>query len=64
MAHKITIQDAATADGYSSIHAMMLHCVIGDRIEVPACCSDGCVVEPDGYCEHGFPSVMIEEDMI
>lgn len=24
---------------------------------VPACCSEGCYVEPDGHCEHGHPSV-------
>lgn len=26
---------------------------------VPACCSELCEVEPDGECEHGFPSVLI-----
>lgn len=26
---------------------------------VPACCSEGCEVEPDGRCEHGCPSVML-----
>lgn len=26
---------------------------------VPACCSDGCEVEPDGCCEHGCPAVTI-----
>ncbi len=31
---------------------------------VPACCSDGCEVEPDGTCEHGFPSVLLAEGMI
>lgn len=25
----------------------------------PACCDEGCVVEPDGECEHGCPSVLI-----
>jgi len=24
---------------------------------VPACCSDGCQVEPDGECAHGCPAV-------
>ena len=27
---------------------------------VPACCSEGCTVEPDGHCSHGYPSVMLE----
>ena len=25
----------------------------------PACCSEGCVVEPDGTCSHGCPSVLL-----
>lgn len=25
----------------------------------PACCSEGCVVEPDGRCPHGCPSVLL-----
>ena len=25
----------------------------------PACCSEGCVVEPDGTCPHGCPSVLL-----
>ena len=31
---------------------------------VPACCSYGCMVEPDGTCEHGFHSVLIELSII
>lgn len=30
----------------------------------PACCSDGCEVEPDGTCEHGFPSVLLAMGII
>ena len=26
---------------------------------IPACCSEGCMVEPDGKCEHGFESAFI-----
>lgn len=25
----------------------------------PACCDEGCVVEPDGRCEHGCPSILL-----
>jgi hypothetical protein len=25
----------------------------------PACCDEGCVVEPDGECEHGCPSILL-----
>ena len=31
---------------------------------VPACCSDGCMVEPDGRCEHGHPSIFIAAGVI
>ena len=31
---------------------------------VPACCVHECEVEPDGYCEHGQPSILIELKMI
>ena len=31
---------------------------------VPACCKWGCEVEPDGYCPHGNPSVLIELNLI
>ena len=31
----------------------------------PECeATDGCIVEPDGYCEHGCPSILIAEGMI
>lgn len=31
---------------------------------VPACCDSHCLVEPDGYCEHGHPSVLLELRLI
>lgn len=31
---------------------------------VPACCSEGCEVEPDGKCQHGFPSILIKYGII
>jgi hypothetical protein len=30
----------------------------------PACCTEGCEVEPDGHCEHGCPSVMLAVGLI
>lgn len=26
---------------------------------VPACCKHECIVEPDGICQHGQPSVLV-----
>ncbi len=31
---------------------------------VIACCSQECEVEPDGYCEHGHPSILLANHMI
>jgi hypothetical protein len=30
----------------------------GDSV-VPACCDEGCQVEPDGRCEHDCPSILL-----
>ena len=30
----------------------------------PACCLEGCVVEPDGACSHGCPSILIALEVI
>lgn len=31
---------------------------------VPACCKEGCQVEPDGTCEHGCPSILLAMSII
>ena len=31
---------------------------------VPACCDEGCEVEPDGTCSHGCPSVLLSLGVI
>lgn len=33
-------------------------------VTVPACCSAGCEVEPDGHCEHGCCSVLLAYGMV
>ena len=30
----------------------------------PAECEHGCIVEPDGYCEHGKPSTLLAMGLI
>ena len=32
--------------------------------ECRACCSEGCMVEPDGCCHHGCPSILIALGLI
>jgi hypothetical protein len=51
MAHKITNLEALKNSD------LILDDLFLESI-VPACCSDGCMVEPDGMCEHGFESVL------
>lgn len=31
---------------------------------VPACCEEGCQVEPDGTCEHGHRSILLKMGVI
>ena len=37
--------------------------VVSDSIS-PALCTEGCQVEPDGYCEHGNPSILLALGLI
>lgn len=54
MAHEIMVREAM------DLHGLELSDLILESI-VPACCSEGCMVEPDGVCEHGFVSVLIKQ---
>ena len=31
---------------------------------MPALCDEGCEVEPDGYCPHGAPSLLLAAGLI
>ena len=31
---------------------------------IPACCEEGCEVEPDGVCPHGNKSILLEIGVI
>lgn len=45
------------------IYGVSLADIIFDSV-VPACCSEGCEVEPDGVCEHGNQSVLLKLGVI
>lgn len=53
----ITVREAL------EMHGVSLSEIVWESI-VPACCSEGCEVEPDGECEHGNPSVLIKLGVI
>ena len=57
MPHKISAKQALREHGVT-LEDCVMDCIC------PACCSELCEVEPDGECEHGFPSVLIQLGMI
>lgn len=57
MAHELTIAELEGMEGMSA-EDIMEEVILGDR-HCPAVCSEGCEVEPDGFCPHGFPSLAL-----
>jgi hypothetical protein len=53
---KITVSEALENSGLELEECISYPC--------PACCSEGCEVEPDGTCEHGNPSILLSLGMI
>ncbi len=56
MATRLSIKEVAANEGVpvdNLLEEYVLESV------VPACCSEGCEVEPDGTCPHGYPSIML-----
>lgn len=60
--YKITVKQVAEDYGYDDISEFVQE-MCQDSV-VPACCSDGCEVEPDGICEHGCKSVLLSLNLI
>lgn len=60
--YKVSVKTLAKEHGYSDVTLFLEECC-NDSI-VPACCDEGCEVEPDGFCEHGCPSPLIALGMI
>lgn len=54
--YRIKIKQLAEEYGYEDSYEF-LESECQDSI-VPACCTEGCEVEPDGVCEHGCPSAL------
>lgn len=55
-AEKITPERAAKLAGHDSLADLAREALFSGT--APACCSKGCIVEPDGTCPHGFPSAL------
>ena len=58
---RVTVKALALEQGLS-VEDFLEECC-NDSV-VPACCTEGCEVEPDGRCEHGCPSPLIALGMI
>ena len=37
---------------------------LSDTSVIPACCKMGCMVEADGHCQHGHPSILLYNGLI
>lgn len=56
--HQISIVEFLEREGFSTVDEYLDE-TGWDMSIVPALCSEGCEVEPDGSCEHGCPSLLI-----
>lgn len=57
MAKKLSVSETLEIEGLSLMD-------VAFSSVVPACCSEGCQVEPDGHCPHGNESVLLAEGLI
>lgn len=50
--------------GVKDIYELSQMCDRSNTGAYPALCEDGCMVEPDGECQHGHPSVLVDAGLI
>lgn len=60
--YRLKVSELAYDLGYEST-SEFLEAECQDSV-VPACCKEGCEVEPDGRCEHGCPSPLLALGLI
>lgn len=56
-AKRISLKTVAADNGFDDVNELLE--AFGSESVMPACCSEGCEVEPDGHCEHGHPSLLM-----
>jgi len=56
-AHRISVPKLLQVEGYEDLEEFLNE--VGFDSVQPALCSEGCQVEPDGRCPHGFPSILL-----
>ena len=62
MAYKLEIEEVLEEEGFDTIEELLDD--YKDQSLVPSMCSCGAMVEPDGHCEHGNPSVFLEYGLV
>ena len=60
---QLTLNEWLDRNGYSSIEEALAVYTELDAV-YPALCSEDCRVEPDGYCPHGAPSLLLATGLI
>ena len=61
---RISVSEALSRAGFDSIVEVQREALFGRHTGVPVCCDCGAMVEPDGHCEHGNPSVLLAKSLI
>ena len=56
--HRLSVKETLANEGFETFGEFAASPMATDSV-VPACCDEGCQVEPDGRCEHGCPSVLL-----
>lgn len=60
MAKRISISELCADWGVADIHELLKDSELnGLDGTAPALCEESCMVEPDGRCPHGHPSVLL-----
>ncbi len=59
---RIKLAEVAENEDLDSVDELLEQ--FGHDSVMPACCKEGCQVEPDGRCEHGCPSILLAMSII
>lgn len=59
---RISLSQVVETKGFESVGELLEE--FGLESVVPACCENGCQVEPDGRCPHGNPSILLAAGII
>jgi len=60
--YRLRVTEYLEMNGYLDLEEWCEENLLAD--EAPAMCSEGCIVEPDGRCPHGFPSLPLAAGLI